>query len=77
MKVKIEGLFLDRTTPIFISQLRTFFAFDNIFSVTSATLCDAIVASEKATFTTPFARLGKTKRCHGYIILKNRSEQLL
>jgi len=27
-------------------------------SVTSATLCDAIVASEKATFSTPFARLG-------------------
>jgi len=26
--------------------------------VTSATLCDGIVASEKATFTTPFARLG-------------------
>jgi enoyl-CoA hydratase/carnithine racemase len=28
--------------------------------VTSATLCDAIVASEKATFSTPFARLGVT-----------------
>lgn len=27
-------------------------------SVTSATLCDAIVASEKASFLTPFARLG-------------------
>lgn len=27
-------------------------------SVTSATLCDAIVASERATFNTPFARLG-------------------
>jgi peroxisomal 3,2-trans-enoyl-CoA isomerase len=27
-------------------------------SVTSAVLCDAIVASEKATFSTPFARLG-------------------
>ncbi len=27
-------------------------------SVTSATLCDGIVASEKATFSTPFARLG-------------------
>ncbi|KAJ8602446.1 hypothetical protein CTAYLR_001270 [Chrysophaeum taylorii] len=27
-------------------------------SVTTATLCDAIVASEKATFSTPFARLG-------------------
>ncbi|MEM1413508.1 MAG: enoyl-CoA hydratase/isomerase family protein [Myxococcota bacterium] len=28
--------------------------------VTSATLCDAIVASENATFSTPFARLGVT-----------------
>merc|ERR1719334_1489713 len=28
--------------------------------VTSASLCDAIVASEEATFTTPFARLGVT-----------------
>lgn len=27
-------------------------------SVTSATLCDALVASDKATFSTPFARLG-------------------
>lgn len=29
-------------------------------TVTSATLCDAIIASEKATFSTPFARLGVT-----------------
>lgn len=29
-------------------------------SVTSATLCDAIIASEKATFSTPFATLGVT-----------------
>ena len=29
-------------------------------SVTSATLCDALIASEEATFSTPFARLGVT-----------------
>ena len=29
-------------------------------SVTSATLCDAIIASQQATFSTPFARLGVT-----------------
>lgn len=29
-------------------------------TVTSATLCDAVVASERATFSTPFARLGVT-----------------
>ena len=29
-------------------------------SVTSATLCDAVIASKKATFTTPFHRLGVT-----------------
>jgi peroxisomal 3,2-trans-enoyl-CoA isomerase len=29
-------------------------------SVTSATLCDGIIASKKATFSTPFARLGVT-----------------
>ena len=32
-----------------------------IFSVTSATLCDGIVASERATFSTPFARLGENQ----------------
>ena len=38
--------------------------------VTSATLCDAIIASEKATFSTPFARLCKclNSKCYATFI---------
>lgn len=46
--------FLNRTKPMIVAVNGTAFG----ASVTSATLCDAIVASEKAFFLTPFASLG-------------------
>jgi enoyl-CoA hydratase/carnithine racemase len=47
---------LQRLYKIFISN------FCLPCSVTSATLCDGIVASERATFSTPFARLGNFEK---------------
>ena len=45
-------------------------------SVTSATLCDAIVASERATFSTPFARLGlPAEGCSSVLFPKLLGEQ--
>lgn len=51
-------------------------------SVTSATLCDAIIASENATFSTPFGRLGITPEgCSSvhfeYLIGKNNANRML
>lgn len=50
------NLFLDFPKPILIAVNGPAIG----ASVTSATLCDGIIASEKATFSTPFARLGVT-----------------
>lgn len=49
-------LFLDFPKPILIAVNGPAMG----ASVTSATLCDGIIASEKATFSTPFAALGVT-----------------
>ena len=51
-------------------------------SVTTATLCDAIVASEKATFNTPFTRLGvPPEGCSSihfeYLMGKENAERML
>lgn len=44
-------------------------------SVTSATLCDAIIASERATFSTPFAKLGVTPEgCSSVLFAKLMGE---
>ena len=48
------NLFLDFPKPILVAVNGPAIG----ASVTSATLCDAIIASEKATFSTPFAALG-------------------
>ncbi|MBT8048289.1 MAG: enoyl-CoA hydratase/isomerase family protein [Xanthomonadales bacterium] len=50
------NLFLDFPKPILVAVNGPAIG----ASVTSATLCDGIVASEKATFSTPFAALGVT-----------------
>jgi enoyl-CoA hydratase/carnithine racemase len=50
------NLFLDFPKPILIAVNGPAIG----ASVTSATLCDGIIASEKATFSTPFAALGVT-----------------
>lgn len=45
-------------------------------SVTSATLCDALLASEKATFSTPFARLGvPPEGCSSVLFARLMGEQ--
>lgn len=49
-------LFLDFDKPILVAVNGPAIG----ATVTSATLCDAVIASEKATFSTPFARLGVT-----------------
>lgn len=48
------NLFIDFKKPILIAANGPAIG----ASVTSGTLCDAIIASEKATFSTPFAKLG-------------------
>ena len=50
------NLFLDFPKPILVAVNGPAIG----ASVTSATLCDGIIASEKATFSTPFAALGVT-----------------
>jgi enoyl-CoA hydratase/carnithine racemase len=50
------GLFIDFKKPIIVAANGPAIG----GAVTSATLCDAIIASDKATFSTPFARLGVT-----------------
>ena len=50
------NLFLDFPKPILIAVNGPALG----ASVTSATLCDGIIASDKATFSTPFAALGVT-----------------
>lgn len=51
---RLFELFLDFPKPILVAVNGPAIG----ASVTSATLCDAIIASEKATFSTPFAELG-------------------
>ena len=53
---KIFNYFLDFPKPILVAANGPAIG----ASVTSASLCDAILASESATFLTPFARLGVT-----------------
>lgn len=46
-------------------------------AVTTATLCDAIVASEKATFSLPFARLGvPPEGCSSYVFPREYGEEI-
>ena len=51
---RLFDTFLNRKKPMIVAVNGTAFG----ASVTSATLCDAIIASDKASFLTPFARLG-------------------
>jgi len=54
------GQALEPGMKLIFSHLSRYFSVDlsHLFSITSATLCDGILASEKATFSTPFAKLG-------------------